>query len=157
MTIITNIMLNRGGNHSIALLSHGRCPSNHTGNGTQRQRSPSSQPDVYAQPHPSVGCGYFYNQDMCKVTMFVVKAGHLDKPLHDFPVMRMTGRYEDLMRCLGHCRLYHYSGNVRTAVLPYHDLVMLALYLQRDVIQFGDPFFASTRRPRSPMPSKAST
>ena len=122
---------------------------------------PPNQTRMPTQPHPSIGCSFYYNQDMRNFAMYVVEAGHLNDQLinearirHDFPSRRTTGTYELLLQDLGHCRPCHRNGNTRATVLRYHNLVMLAFYrvifpkcsaaeinafLLR--VNFGDPFF----------------
>ena len=128
------------------------------------------------RPHLPMGRGFYYNRDMRNFAMFVVWACYLNDPLihearvcHDFPSLRTAWRYELLLQDLGHCHPCHRNGNARATVLRYHNLVMLAFYriifpkcaaaeinafLLR--VNFGDPFFHSTLRHRSPMLSRGS-
>ena len=128
---------------------------------SNKRPRPPNQTRVLTQPHPSIGCGYYYQQDMRTFAMYVVEAGYLDDPLinearirHDFPCRKTTSRYEVLLQRLGHYRPCHRNGNARATVLRYHNLVMLTFYrvmfpkcsaaeinafLLR--VNFGDPFF----------------
>jgi hypothetical protein len=128
--------------------------------GKSSPRSPIQTP-VRANPHPSNGRGFFYNQEIRNFVMYIVAASFLDHPSiaqrgvqHYFPSKRTTGRYTVLLDKIGHYRNCRQTRNVRAIVLCNHNLVFLALYCvvfpkysagQSNSylyqINFGSPFF----------------
>ena len=99
------------------------------------EQRPALQTRVELAPHPSIGRGFFYSQDMREFAMHIHQTNQLDNPaiqnargLWLFPSIQTIRRYVVLMNLLGHCRPCRRTGNKRAEVLRDHNIIFLVLY-----------------------------